>query len=144
VLNLTRSVLPGMKERGWGRIINITSIAVKQPADNLILSNSVRAAVTGFARTLANEVASFGITVNNVMPGYTRTERLDELAAATATHQGIAPADAFARWEQQIPMGRVGDPREFAALVAFLASERASYITATSIPVDGGWIRALL
>jgi 3-oxoacyl-[acyl-carrier protein] reductase len=144
VLNLTRAVLPGMKERRWGRIINITSIAVKQPVDNLILSNSVRAAVTGFARTLANEVATFGITVNNVLPGYTRTQRVEELAERIAEAQKITAEDAISRWEAEIPMGRIGEPREFASMVAFLASDRASYITGTSIPVDGGWIRSLL
>lgn len=144
VLRLTRGVLPGMKERGWGRIINVTSIAVKQPVEGLILSNSVRAAVTGFARTLANEVAPHGITVNNVMPGYTRTDRTEELARATAREEGVEPADVEAAWEEQIPAGRLAEPREFAALVAFLASERAGYITGTSIPVDGGTIRSLL
>ena len=144
VLNLTRAVLPAMKKAGWGRIINITSVAVKQPIDGLILSNAVRAAVTGFAKTLANEVASFGITVNNVMPGFTRTERLDGLAASISKTQGITVEEAFARWEGQSPMGRIGEPSELAALVAFLASERASYITGTSIPVDGGFIQALL
>jgi len=143
-VELTRQVLPGMKERRWGRILNITSIAVKQPVDNLILSNSLRAAVTGFARTLANEVASLGVTVNNIMPGYTRTERVEELARMMAEKQGITPAEFIARWEKEIPMGRIGTPREFAALAAFLVSERASYITGTSIPVDGGWIKSLL
>lgn len=144
VVELTRGVLPGMKERRWGRIVNVTSIAVKQPVDNLILSNSVRAAVTGFARTLANEVAPFGITVNNVMPGYTRTQRVDDLAERNAALRGTTPADEVAVWERQIPMGRLGEPAEFAAMVAFLASERASYTTGASIPVDGGWIRSLL
>ena len=144
VINLTRAVLPGMKERGWGRIINITSIAVKQPVDNLILSNSLRAAVTGFARTLANEVAPFGITVNNVMPGYTRTQRVEELAEKNASLRGSSPAKERAVWEGQIPMGRLGEPREFGAMVAFLASDRASYTTGASIPVDGGWIRSLV
>jgi len=144
VLNLTRGALPGMKDRGWGRIINITSIAVKQPVDGLILSNSVRAAVTGFARTLANEVARHGITVNNVMPGYTRTDRLEDLAARTAAAKGLPHERRLDAWNDEIPMGRLGEPREFAALVAFLASERASYITGTSISVDGGWIRSLL
>ncbi len=144
VLNMTRCVLPAMKERRWGRIITITSVAVKQPVDGLILSNSIRAAVTGFAKTLANEVASFGITVNNVMPGYTRTERLDQLAADIAERSGGSVDDAFAAWEGQIPLGRVGDPREFGALVAFLVSERASYITGTSIAVDGGAVKGLL
>lgn len=144
VLNLVRGVLPGMKERGWGRIINCTSVAVKQPVDGLILSNAVRAAVTGFARTLANEVAPFGITVNNVLPGFTQTERLESLAAANAEAKDISQEEAYAAWEAAIPMGRLGRPEEFGALVAFLASERASYITGTSIPVDGGWVRGLL
>jgi 3-oxoacyl-[acyl-carrier protein] reductase len=144
VLELTRAVLPGMKERRWGRILNVTSIAVKQPIDNLILSNSLRAAVTGFARTLANEVAPFGITVNNLLPGYTRTERVEELAHALAAREGLSEGEVRARWEAQIPVGRLGEPREFAALAAFLASERASYITGTSITVDGGWTRSLL
>jgi 3-oxoacyl-[acyl-carrier protein] reductase len=133
-----------MKERGWGRILNITSIAVKQPVENLILSNSLRAGVTGFARTLANEVAAEGITVNNILPGYTRTERIEDLAAMMAKKEGISAAEFQARWEEEIPMKRLGEPREFAALAAFLVSERASYITGTSIQVDGGWIRSLL
>jgi 3-oxoacyl-[acyl-carrier protein] reductase len=144
VLTLTRGALPGMKERRWGRILNITSIAVKQPVDNLILSNSVRAAVTGFARTLANEVAQYGITVNNLLPGYTRTQRVEELAARMAEQQGKEPADIVGSWESQIPMGRLGEPEEFGALAAFLVSDRASYVTGTSIQVDGGWIRSLL
>jgi 3-oxoacyl-[acyl-carrier protein] reductase len=143
VLELTRAVLPGMKERRWGRILNITSITVKQPVDNLMLSNSLRAAVTGFARTLANEVATDGITVNNILPGYTRTERMEELARAASARESISEAEARAKWEAEIPMKRLGEPREFAALAAFLVSERASYITGTSIPVDGGWIRSL-
>lgn len=144
VVELVRAVLPGMKERRWGRIINVTSIAVKQPVDGLILSNSVRAAVTGFARTLANEVATFGITVNNVMPGYTRTQRVEDLAAKNAAMRDSSPAAELALFERQIPMGRLGEPAEFAAMVAFLASERASYTTGASVPVDGGWIRALI
>lgn len=143
-VELTRAVLPGMKERRWGRILNVTSIAVKQPVDGLMLSNSIRAAVTGFARTLANEVATFGITVNNLMPGYTRTERVEELNAANASREGVPVQEVARRIESQIPMRRLGEPAEFAALAAFLASERASYITAQSIAVDGGWIRSLL
>ncbi len=143
VVNLTRAVLPGMKERRWGRIVNVTSIAVKQPVDNLILSNSIRAAVTGFARTLANEVAPFGVTVNNVMPGYTRTQRIEDLSQHNAGLNGTTPAEERGKWEEQIPMRRLGDPREFAAMVAFLASDRASYTTGASIPVDGGWIKSL-
>ena len=143
-IEFTRHVLPGMKARGWGRILNITSIAVKQPVENLILSNSLRAAVTGLARTLANEVATDGITVNNILPGYTRTERIEELAMMMAEKLGISAAEFKQRWEQEIPMKRLGEPREFAALAAFLVSERASYITGTSIQVDGGWVRGLL
>ena len=143
-IELAREVLPGMKERRWGRILNITSIAVKQPVENLMLSNSLRAGLTGFARTLANEVAAEGITVNNILPGYTRTERLEDLARMMAEKQGISADEFRGKWEQEIPMGRLGEPREFAALAAFLVSERASYITGTSIQVDGGWIRSLL
>lgn len=143
-VELTRAVLPGMRERKWGRIIHITSIAVKQPVDNLILSNSVRSAVTGFARTLANEVATDGITVNCLLPGYTRTERVEELADATAQRDGLRRQDVLARFEREIPMHRLGEVEEFGAVAAFLASERASYVTGQSIAVDGGWIRSLL
>src|ERR1700752_4146552 len=142
-IELARQVLPGMKERRWGRILNITSIAVKQPVDNLILSNNLRAGVTGFARTLANEVAAFGVTVNNILPGYTSTERVEELAGMMARKEGISSDEFKSRWENEIPMRRLGEPREFAALAAFLVSERASYITGTSIQVDGGWIKSL-
>lgn len=144
VVRFARAVLPDMKERGWGRIINITSIAVKQPVDGLILSNSIRAAVTGFGRTLANEVGRHGITVNNVLPGFTWTERVDELAEKQSAATGKTRDQIVAGWEASIPLGRLAETREFAAMVAFLASERASYVTAQSIAVDGGWIRALL
>lgn len=143
-VELTRHVLPGMRERKWGRVVNITSIAVKQPVDGLMLSNSVRAAVTGWARTLANEVAIDGVTVNNVLPGYTKTDRVTQLNAARAASEGVDTNEIQRRIDAQIPMRRMGDAREFAAMVAFLASERASYITAQSIPVDGGWIRSLI
>jgi 3-oxoacyl-[acyl-carrier protein] reductase len=143
-VELTRAVLPGMRARRWGRVIHVTSIAVKQPVDNLMLSNSVRSAVTGFARTLANEVAADGVTVNCVLPGYTRTERVEELADANAAKEGLTRRDVLARFEREIPMKRLGEPDEFAAMATFLASERASYITGQSIVVDGGWIRSLL
>jgi len=143
-VRLARAVLPGMQARRWGRILNITSIAVKQPIDGLLLSNSMRAAVTGFARTLANEVATEGVTVNNIMPGYTRTDRLQELAEYMAQKQGITESEFRGTWEREIPMGRLGEPRELAALATFLVSERASYITGTSIQCDGGWIKSLL
>jgi 3-oxoacyl-[acyl-carrier protein] reductase len=143
VLNLVRLVLPGMKERRWGRILNITSIVVKQPVESLMLSNAMRAGVTGFARSLANEVAPFGVTVNNVLPGYTRTERLQELAASGSESGGRTAEAVFDAWEAEIPMGRLGEPRELAALAAFLVSERASYITGASITCDGGWVKGL-
>jgi 3-oxoacyl-[acyl-carrier protein] reductase len=143
-IEFTRRVLPGMKERRWGRILNVTSITVKQPVENLMLSNSLRAAVTGWARTLANEVGAFGITVNNLIPGYTRTDRVVELAEVISRRDGITTEQAYARWEREIPLGRLGEPREFAALAAFVASERAGYITGQSIAVDGGWIKSLL
>jgi 3-oxoacyl-[acyl-carrier protein] reductase len=142
-LNLTRGVLPGMKKQEWGRILNITSVSVKQPVPNLILSNSLRAAVTGFAKTLSNEVAGHGITVNNILPGYTRTKRLIQLAGNLAKKTGTTLETVVETWESTVPMRRIGEPREFAALAAFLVSERASYITGTSIPVDGGSIRAV-
>jgi len=143
-VNLTRGVLPSMMARRWGRIIYCTSIAVKQPVENLILSNSVRSGVTGLARTLANEVASSGITVNCVLPGYTRTQRVEYLAEQAAAQKGLTKAEALHAWEAEIPMGRLAEPAEFAAMVTFLASEQASYVTGQSIAVDGGWIRSLL
>ena len=144
VVEFCRAALPGMKQRRWGRILNVTSIAAKQPVDNLMLSNSLRAAVIGFARTLANEVAPFDVTVNNLIPGFTRTERMVELSEVTAKKEGITAEQALARFAASVPMGRMGEPEEFAALAAFLASERASYITGQSMAVDGGWIRALM
>lgn len=132
---LVNGFLPGMKQQQWGRIISITSMAVKQPVKNLILSNSVRASVVGLMKTLANELGMYDITVNNVMPGYTETERLKKLIDKN-------PSTASAK--NEIPLGRFGKPEEFAAAVAFLASERASYITGVSLAVDGGWIKGIL
>jgi 3-oxoacyl-[acyl-carrier protein] reductase len=139
-----REVLPRMQKNKWGRLLTITSMSVKQPVDGLLLSNSIRAAVTGLARTLANEYGAFGITVNNVCPGYTLTERLDELAEKMAGDAGVAREKIFERWSSQVPMGRLARPEEFAALVTFLASERAGYINGTTIAVDGGWIKSLM
>lgn len=143
VVDLVREVLPEMKERRWGRIVNVTSITVKQPVGGLILSNTLRAGVTGFAKTVSNEAAPFGVTVNNVLPGFTRTERLVALAEANAARTGGTVADAYAAWEKEVPAGRLGEPEELAALAAFLCSEKAAYVTGQSIAVDGGWIKGL-
>jgi 3-oxoacyl-[acyl-carrier protein] reductase len=144
VVNLTRAVLPGMKEQRWGRIVNVTSISVKQPVAGLILSNAIRAGVTGFAKTISNEVAAFNVTVNNVLPGFTRTERLTHLAEAVAEREGLTVEGAYEGWEAEIPMGRLADPPEFGAVAAFLCSEQASYVTGQSVAVDGGWIKGLI
>lgn len=141
VVELVRAALPEMKERRWGRIVNVTSVSVKQPVAGLILSNALRAGVTGFAKTVANEAAPFNVAVNNVLPGFTRTERLGELADAVAERAGIPPAEVFAGWERETPMARIGEPRELAAVAAFLCSEAASFVTGQSVAVDGGWTK---
>ena len=143
-VELATAALPGMKERGWGRILAVTSVAVKQPVDNLMLSNSLRAAVTGYAKTLSREVAGQGITVNTILPGYTATERVTELNRANAEREGVDLAEVEARLVSSIPLGRLAEPEEFAALAVFLASERAGYITGGAFAVDGGWVRGLL
>ena len=139
-----RKVLGGMKERRWGRIVTITSFTVKQPSETLILSNTYRTGLTAFMKTLAGEVASFGITVNCVCPGYTDTERLNELAEALAAKRGTSVAEVRRDWEKSIPVGRLGRPEEIADVITFLASERAGYLTGASLLVDGGYVRALV
>jgi 3-oxoacyl-[acyl-carrier protein] reductase len=141
---LTREVLPLMKQKQWGRIINMTSISVKQPIDGLILSNTIRSGVIGLSKTLSTELAPFNITVNSVCPGYTLTDRVRTLAAATAKQKGTTPEEIIKSWTDTIPMGRLGTPAEFAALVTFLASERSSYITGAAIQIDGGWYRGVM
>ncbi len=142
-INLTRLVLPYMKEQKWGRIVNITSIAVKQPIDGLILSNTSRAGVIGFAKTLSNEYAPYNILVNNVCPGRIMTNRIIHLAEERAKRAKTEVQDVIKSWESDIPVGRLGSPKELADLVVFLSSERASYITGTTIQVDGGAPRGL-
>ena len=134
-VSLIKGVLPGMKAQGWGRIITITSISVKQPVENLILSNSVRASVVGLMKSLANELGEYNITVNNIMPGYTQTNRLLSLIEDNPSINLVT---------NEIPLKRFGTPEEFAAAVTFMASERASYITGVSLAVDGGWIKNIL
>jgi 3-oxoacyl-[acyl-carrier protein] reductase len=131
-----------MRGAGWGRILAVTSIAAKQPVDNLMLSNTLRPAVSGFAHALAREVASDGITVNTILPGYTRTGRLAELEVAAPGRERDA-SGPLQRIEAEIPLGRLAEPEELAALAAFLVSERASYITGAAFAVDGGWLRGL-
>jgi len=142
-INLCREAVPHMRERGWGRIVAITSIAAKQPVENLILSNTARAGVLGFMKSLSQQIAAEGITVNTVCPGYHLTERLKSLSSLIARNEGASVEDVYARWAASTPMKRIGDPKEFAAVVAFLCSERASYMTGTVIQVDGGSYRAL-
>jgi 3-oxoacyl-[acyl-carrier protein] reductase len=132
-----------MRKRGGGRIIHITSITVKQPVDNLMLSNAVRPAVVGFARSLATELAAEKITVNCVAPGYTRTERVIELNAANAAREQTTTDAIEERLIATIPMKRLGEPQELASLIVFLASDKASYITGTTLQVDGGYVRSL-
>ena len=141
---MTREVVPVLKAKRWGRIINMTSISVKQPIDGLILSNTVRSGVIGLAKSLSNELAPFNITVNNVCPGYTLTDRVRNLAKTTAAKEGTTPEAVIGRWEASIPMKRLGTPEEFAALVAFLASERSGYITGAAIHIDGGWYKGVM
>jgi 3-oxoacyl-[acyl-carrier protein] reductase len=143
-IRLAKLLLPGMLEQKWGRIINITSVSVKQPIEGLLLSNTVRAGLTGWAKTVSGEVAASGITVNNVAPGYTLTERQDELAEARGKAAGKSKQEMIDFWASQTPVRRMAAPAEIAAAVAFLASERASYITGITMQVDGGWVRGLL
>ena len=144
VVYFAQAVLPRMQKNNWGRFLTITSYSVKQPVEGLLLSNALRAGVTGLVRTLANEYAPYGITVNNVCPGYTRTERLDELAAMMGARTGASAEEVFAGWKKLIPAGRLATVEEFAGVVAFLASERASYVNGVSLTVDGGTTRSLL
>src|SRR5207237_2701 len=143
-IRLAKFVLPGMIEQKWGRIINLTSVSVKQPIEGLLLSNTVRAGLTGWAKTVSNEVAASGVTVNNVAPGYTLTERQDELAEVRGKAAGKSKQEVIETWATQAPIQRMAAPEEIAAAVVFLASERASYITGVTLQVDGGWVRGLL
>ncbi len=142
-VRLIRAVLPDMKERRWGRIINFASRALKEPIPNLMLSNAVRLAVAGMAKTLAAEVAEFGITVNNLGPGPTTTDRSVELARAGADKKGISVDEELKQKAKNIPVGRLATPDEQAAVATFLASEPARYITGVSLLVDGGAAKAL-
>ena len=136
-------VIPHMQRRHWGRIITITSITTKQPVTDLVLSNAVRAAVVGLVKSLANEFGKDGILVNNVGPGFTATDRLKELAKAQAAKSGQPELAIFDAWTQDAPLKRLGEPREIAETIVWLASERASYITGQTLLVDGGMYKGL-
>jgi len=144
VVRLVRAAVPHMKARQWGRVINITSISARQPIDGLLLSNTIRPAVVGLAKSLSFELAPQGILVNNVCPGICRTDRMEELVAARSRMTGRTPEQVLTDMTASIPLQRMGEPAELAALVAFLASEAASFITGTTIACDGGASRGLL
>ena len=143
VLRMSREVVPYMKQQQWGRIINRLSISVKQPQDGMVLSTSSRVAVVGYSKTLATELASFNITVNNVLPGYILTDRLAVTYEVKAQEQGRTTEEAIKDATRVIPMGRHGKPEEVGDLIVFLASERASYITGSSISLDGGALQSI-
>jgi 3-oxoacyl-[acyl-carrier protein] reductase len=143
VFTLAGLVLPGMRERGWGRIVTIASSGVVQPIPNLVISNALRSSIVGWSKTLATEVAKDGITVNLVLPGRIQTDRVEELDAANAKAQGKTTDEIAATARATIPAGRYGRVDEFADAVCFLASERASYITGSMIRVDGGAVRGI-
>lgn len=142
-VRFSRLVLPGMMANYWGRIINITSISVKQPVDNLILSNSLRAAVTGFTKSLSNEIAKFNITVNSVAPGMTLTRRLYELAVVEGKEKGKSHEEVLVEMAKRVPLNRLAKPEEIASVVVFLASKQASYVNGVTIHVDGGYIKSI-
>jgi len=142
-VRMTKRVLPDMKGKKWGRIINITSLSVKQPVDNLILSNSIRSAITAMTKTLSNEIGSFNITVNNVAPGYTLTGRLYELAVNKAKETGESHEHILANMSAEVPLKRLARPDEIGSLIVYLSSEQASFITGTTILIDGGVVKSI-
>lgn len=142
-VNLCYEVIPLMKKQKWGRIINMVSISAKQPIDTLILSNTARAGVLGFSKSLSNQLAPYGITVNSVCPGYTKTERVENLAKSFEENGKGTVKDFYNNIEKNVPLGRLGKPEEIAQAAAFLASEGAGYITGVALQVDGGYIKAL-
>jgi 3-oxoacyl-[acyl-carrier protein] reductase len=143
VVHLAKAVIPYMQRHRWGRIITITSVTVKQPVAELIMSNAVRAAVVGLVKSLSNEFGKDGILVNNVAPGYTATERLQELAGVRALAAGTSPEQIYQSWSAEIPLRRLGDPKDIADVIVWLGSERAAYVTGQTVLADGGIYRGL-
>lgn len=143
IVSFAQAVLPHMQERAWGRFITLTSVSVKQPLPNLVLSNTIRTGVLGLVRTLAGQYGPHGITANNVGPGYTATDRMKELAASHGRAAGQTGEEFFAQIAKDIPLKRLAQPEEVADTIVWLASERASYITGQTILVDGGTYRGL-
>jgi 3-oxoacyl-[acyl-carrier protein] reductase len=141
--HLMQAVVPGMKAAGFGRIINIISTSVKMPLAGLGVSNTIRGAVASWAKTLATELGSFGITVNNVLPGFTKTSRADYVIDKKASDSGKTPQQVLAELVAEIPAKRIGNPEEFGAAVAFLCSPSAAYINGINLPVDGGRLGCL-
>jgi 3-oxoacyl-[acyl-carrier protein] reductase len=137
-VHLAKAVIPYMQRHRWGRIITITSVSVKLPITDLVLSNAVRTAVVGLVKSLSNEFGKDGITVNNVAPGYTATERLKELAGVRALAAGTSPEEVYQSWAAATPLRRLGRPEEIADAILWLASERAAYITGQTLLADGG------
>jgi 3-oxoacyl-[acyl-carrier protein] reductase len=140
-VRLCQAVLPGMMERGWGRVVQVTSVSVLQPVENLLLSSVLRPAVQGLTRSLALEAAASGVTVNSVAPGYHTTSAVERLIAAKIAKTGCTREDVLADWIDEIPLGRLGKPEELASLITFLMSARAGYITGQCIVSDGGWVK---
>jgi 3-oxoacyl-[acyl-carrier protein] reductase len=143
-VRLAQEVTPHMQKKRWGRFVALASVAVKQPLPGLILSNMARAAVVGWVKTMATELAPFGITCNVVAPGFMRTGRVEDLAEERAEAEERSRDEILAEIGSRIPLGRMGNPEELAAMVTFLASDRASYVTGATIQVDGGYVQGLL
>jgi 3-oxoacyl-[acyl-carrier protein] reductase len=139
-----REVLPHMRKRKWGRIVNITSLTARQPSNDLVISSALRPGIVGLARTLANMHGREGITVNNVAPGFIATARQVELSKLRAARRGVSVRDYVGELSREVPLGRLGEPAELADAIVFLASERASYITGATLSVDGGLVKGLL
>ena len=140
-IRLSRALVPNMKKKEWGRIINISSVSVKTPVNGLFLSNSLRMGVLGWAKALADELAAHGITVNTVCPGYTRTERVEAILESQSSSSGLSKEEIEKTIADNIPMKRVGEAEDLAGLITFLASEKANYMTGLAVQVDGGSAR---